>query len=80
MTLKKLITVATVCLFATACASTDDQLTASNSNSGKICQYEKTTSSHIKRKICRTKEQIEQEREAGKEALRKMSVDQAQRR
>lgn len=39
-------------------------------NNGKICKFEKTTGSNIGRKVCRTPEQIEYERQAANELLR----------
>jgi len=46
---------------------------AAADETGKICRYEKTTGSHIGTKICRTPAQMEAEREAAKQVMKRMT-------
>lgn len=67
----KIAIVAIISALTAACAG-GDRAQKLAQEEGKICKYEKTTGSHLGTRVCRTPEQIEQEKAAAKELIRTM--------
>jgi hypothetical protein len=64
----KLVVVSIVVLIS-ACASSDNKSAgaAPENNDAKICKMEKKTGSNVRKKVCRTAEEIEKMRRTAKE-------------
>jgi len=73
MNFKSLSIIVITSLALSACAGKpkSGNLNASNED-GKICTFEKSTGSHIGKKICRTKAQIEHQKKVAQDAIREM--------
>jgi len=58
-----------IVVLMSACASSGNKSasTTSGSNDGKICKMEKKTGSNVRKKVCRTPEEIEKQRRTAKE-------------
>ena len=65
------ISIATVALLGACSSQPTDGATASADTSKKICKYEKNTGSNIGKRVCRTPEQIEAERKASQELVKR---------
>jgi len=66
----QLVTVSIVILVSACASSGNNNNSASTpaaSNDGKICKMEKKTGSNVRKKVCRTPEQIELARSTAKE-------------
>jgi len=77
----KIIALSALSLLAVGCNSTvnsDGEQVAKNDEQ-MICTYEKNTGSHLKRKICRTPEQVAMLKEASKHQAEQMKNDQQRR-
>jgi len=71
----KIITTIFAVIALSACSgkTTTNTTGATASNDGKICKYEKATGTKIGTKICRTRAQMESEREAAKQAMKTLT-------
>ena len=60
------------------CSSTsgDTQDQTAQNNSDLICEVYTPTGTHLKKKICRTPQQVEWEKSVGAERTRAMTIDQ----
>lgn len=62
-----------------ACSSTSEdtqaKTTKSDNESELICQTFAPTGSHIKKRVCKTPEQVELEKARDKESIRSLNVD-----
>ena len=61
-----------------SCANNEQSVQASkqdkeSSEDGLICKYEEITGSHVRKRICYTKRQMDRQRETAQEALRRSS-------
>ncbi len=65
------ISIATVALLGACSSQPKDGTTASADTSKKICKYEKSTGSNVGKRVCRTAEQIEAERKASQELVKR---------
>ncbi|MEZ5557053.1 MAG: hypothetical protein R3E86_00690 [Pseudomonadales bacterium] len=59
-----------LCLYVlAACTSSQSPATAQTASSDQVCTSEKVMGSHMPVRVCRSKAEIEAEREAAREAL-----------
>jgi len=74
MYIKHIIIIAISVVFISACAGQKVVNGKVVNNKGKICKYEKVTGSHIGTKVCKTKQQMESEREAAKQIIKRSTA------
>ncbi len=73
----KLALAASFLVVLSGCSSTSEKSsdqTAQN-NSNLVCEVYTPTGTHLKKKICRTPQQVEWEKSVGAERVRAMTVD-----
>tara|TARA_B100000886_G_scaffold158027_1_gene107706 strand:+ start:1674 stop:1922 length:249 start_codon:yes stop_codon:yes gene_type:complete len=60
-------------LLSCAASKVSEESASNDSDSDLICRIEEITGSNIRKKVCYTQKQIERQREAAQEALRRRS-------